>query len=149
MLYLIPRNSIDSSVIDQLKRSRIKFIRPETIRDLILETQDDEQVVAAISTPMVILLGARKAEYFKELPRVVTSVPGVSYIDWLNYANRFPMEDYISFAQVISKSGTTWRSVDDETATNAKGSDLEDPRTSMISPLEQDSDEDIEIAPEV
>lgn len=145
MIYLIPRNTMDRAVTEQLRASGIKILLPETIREMILASNDDATYVIGVSTPMIVLLASRKKEFFAALPRVLTGVPGVSYLDWLQYANQFPMEDWINFVDTIRRSGSTWTSVDDEKLPTRGRTDV-DPRTSHVTeqadPIEDPLEDD-------
>lgn len=110
--YLIPQNQIDENVIQQLSAAQIRMGSANTIRELVLETDDENMKVVAISTPLLMLVLNYPAEIFVSMPKVLLNVPGVSYIDWLNHASKLPSEDWITFLEVARKSGDLLPNVD-------------------------------------
>nr|QYF49749.1 MAG: hypothetical protein [Jiangsu sediment cysto-like virus 7]QYF49778.1 MAG: hypothetical protein [Jiangsu sediment cysto-like virus 8] len=113
-LYLVPSEGESSEIQDHLKRAGIPFYTPQTVREMILATEQDEFAVCTVSVSDLMTIGSNVKTLMKDLPTCIHGAPGFAYMgDWVTASTRLPAMDWKEMVEKTKKSGATGYTAED------------------------------------
>lgn len=126
--YLIPKNSVDDTVVKQLSAARIDLVSVGNLRSFILADDPAKVLVLAVDADTLMLITRHKSHVLETLPSVVMNMPGVVYPpQWMVFGAQLPTVDWIEFSQMTAKSGSLVTDLGQETSVGESALEIDSP----------------------
>lgn len=107
-VYLLPSTGDVDEIAQVLLRAGITPIAPETVRELIIGTHNENVSVVFVRPSELIVLQRYANTLVDVIPTVVMAAPGLLYThEWSGIAATFPAMDWLEFKDKFRKSGAT------------------------------------------
>jgi hypothetical protein len=112
--YLVPTDGKLDDIIDLATKAGMHIATPTTIREFIIENNENPHGIYAVTTEQLMLLGRHASQLMNEMPSVVFSVPGLVYgADWMTAAGMYHPADWIELTDKLSKTGLIAHTLED------------------------------------
>lgn len=107
-VYILPSAGDTDEVVAILTKAGVTPHFPETIREFVLGTHNENLSVVFMKPSELIILQRNANTLIEVMPTVVMAVPGMLYThEWSGIAATFPQMDWLEFKTKFRKSGST------------------------------------------